>query len=218
MRIPTIPRLALALMFALLPQRAMAQFTVYTDLASFLAATSNAGTDTFDDPSLTGPVVSPLNRSAGVFGYTATVNTLGFFGAGDGTDTWLSTDVSTDIVTFSGFGSGVRGIGGSFFGTDANGAFRAGANIRVTARTASGSASLSSLLSSFLGFVSSEDLLSLTVESVQPTDGTFAWPTVNDLVIANAPSVVPEPATWLLMVSGLGMLVLITTRRRTSRR
>lgn len=219
MRIQTISRLLLAAMLVLLPQRVSAQFTVYTDLASFLAATSNAGTDSFEDLSLTGSTPSPLTRTAGAFSYTATVNTTSFFGAGSSADRWLSTNTATDIVTFGGFGSGVRGIGGLFFGSTASGTFRANTSIMLTARTASGLSTqtlLNTTLGTFLGFVASADLVSLTVEAMQPASGGFAWPTVNNLVIAN--EVIPEPSTWMLMVTGFGMLVLIAARNRSRRR
>jgi hypothetical protein len=51
---------------------------------------------------------------------------------------------------------------------------------------------------------------------MQPASGGFAWPTVNNLVIAN--EVIPEPSTWMLMVTGFGMLVLIASRNRSRRR
>lgn len=223
MRIPTIPQFALALLFAALPQRVSAQFTTYTTLASFLAATTKAGTDSFENLSLTASTPSPLARNAGAFSYTVTVNTTSFVGSGSSADRWLSTNTATDIITFSGFGPGVRGIGGSFFGTGASGAFSANTTILLTARTASGMSTqtlLNTTLSTFLGFVASADLLSLTVEAVQPTGNTFAWPTVNDLVLANgaASSVVPEPATWMLLVNGLAGVVLLVTWRRSRRR
>jgi hypothetical protein len=222
MRIPTLPRLLLAALLVLLPQRVSAQFAVFTDLASFLAATSNAGTDSFENLSITGATPSPLARTAGTFGYTATVNTTSFFGAGSTADRWLSTNTATDIVTFGGFGAGVRGIGGLFFGSTISGTFRESTSIMLTARTASGQSTqtlLNTTLGTFLGFVASADLLSLTVEAMQPASGGFAWPTVNDLVIANAAgtNVIPEPSTWMMMVTGFGMLVLIATRNRSRR-
>jgi len=222
MRLTTIARFAAILLLGVLPQRAAAQFTTYTDLAAFLAATTGAGTDSFDDLSLTDVTPSPLVRTAGAFGYTATVNTTSFFGAGAPADRWLSTNTATDIVTFSGFGSGVRGVGGLFFGSDVGGAFRPGSSIILTAFTMSGRSSrtvVDATLATFIGFVAQSDILSFTVEAVQPLDGSFAWPTVNDFVLAGAPvaDVVPEPATWTMMVLGFGMLVLVVARRRTSR-
>jgi len=218
MRLMNIARLATIVLLGVLPQRATAQFTTYTDLASFLAATTGAGTDTFDDLSLIDVTTSPMVRTAGSFGYTATVNTTDFVGAGAPDDRWLSANTATDIITFSGFGPGVRGVGGLFFGSDDFAAFRAGSSIILSVFTMSGSSTqtvMDATLASFLGFVADADIVSFTVESVQPIDGTLAWPTVNNLVLAN---VVPEPATWMLMVTGVGMLVLIATHRRSTRR
>lgn len=218
MRLTNIAGLTAILLLGVLPQRAAAQFTTYTDLTSFLAATSSAGTDSFDDLSLTDVTPSPMVRTAGTRGYTVSVNTTSFFGAGADGDRWLSTNTATDIVTFSGFGSGVRGVGGLFFGSDALGAFRPGTSIMLTAFTLGGSSSqivLDATLASFLGIVADADLVSFTVESVQPVDGSFAWPTVNDFVLAGeqAPNVVPEPAAVVLMSLGFGMLVLAGRRR-----
>jgi len=222
MRLTNIARLAAILLLGVLPQRATAQFTTYTDLASFLAATTGAGTDTFDDLSLIDVTTSPMVRAAGSFGYTATVNTTDFFGAGAPADRWLSTNTATDIVTFSGFGSGVRGVGGLFFGSDAGGSFRPGAIIILTAFTMSGSSSrtvMDATLASFIGFVAESDIMSFTVEAVQPFDGSLIWPAVNDFVLAGAPgaNVVPEPATWTLTSLGFGLLVIVVTGRNRSR-
>ena len=58
-----------------------AAITVYTSLAAFNAATSAPGTDTYTGFSITGTTPSPINRSAGVYTYTAATSTTTFFGA-----------------------------------------------------------------------------------------------------------------------------------------
>ncbi|MDZ7631532.1 MAG: PEP-CTERM sorting domain-containing protein [Gemmatimonadaceae bacterium] len=219
MRIPTLSRLLFTAALLALPATVRAQFVVYTDLASFLAATSNAGTDTFEDLSLDASTPSPLTRSAGAFGYTASVNTTSFFGAGSAADRWLSTNTATDIVTFTGFGSTVRGVGGSFFGTNIAGSFSVFSTLIVTASNAGGVTSrtlLNTPLGGFLGFVSTSDIFSLTIESVQPDGGGFVWPTVNDFVLAEGPAqnVVPEPREMLLLATGLFGLIVLRLRRR----
>ncbi len=218
MRLASLSRLLLAVALVALPATARAQFVVYSDLASFLAATSNAGTDTFDDIAVFDAPASPLNRLAGGYAYSATVNTTSFFGTGSVSDTWLSTNTSTDIITFSGFGSTVRGIGGFFFGSDANGGVRPGTNLFLSATNIGGTTMrtlVDATVGSFLGFVSGSDIVSLTVEAELPTVD-FAWPTVNDLVIAEAPvaTVVPEPSSLALMLVGAGGL-FVAARRRT---
>jgi PEP-CTERM motif len=218
MLIPTVRRLAASAALLALPVAVQAQFTVYTDLASFLAATSNAGTDTFESLSITSTTPSPMARLAGAFGYTASVNTTSFFGAGTAADHWLSTNTATDLVTFNGFGSGVRGVGGFFFGSTSAGAFRPATSVILRATNAAGTTTrtlLDTTLGTFLGFVSGTDIFSLTLEAVQPATG-FAWPTVNDFVLAQAPlaNVVPEPASIVLLATGLLGLLVVGLRRR----
>jgi hypothetical protein len=202
------------------PSAARAQFAVYTDLAAFLAATSGAGTDTFDDLAA-GPLAAPLARTAGSFGYSVSANTSTLYGVGPAADRWLSADVATDVVTFNGFGPAVRAVGGFFFGTDLGGAFRAGTSLTVRATGAGGATTrvlTNAATGTFLGFVGTGALTSLTVEAGQPAQAPadLAFPTVNALVVAAAPasSVVPEPATVVLVAAGAAVLVPATARRR----
>lgn len=215
---PTLPRLraaaalAAALALPALPAAARAQFAVYTDLAAFLAATSGAGTDTFDDLAQ-GPLATPLARAAGPFAYTVAASTTELFGAGQGPDGWLTANTATDVLTFSGFGPGVRGVGGFFFGTDLAGAARPAATITLRATNAGGTTTrtlVDPAVTTFLGFVSAGDIIALEVEvAAQPsaTDPTF--PTVGGFVAAGPAAVVPEPsALWLvgggLLIGGIG--------------
>ena len=180
--------------------------TIYTTQSAFLAAVGTTGVDTFDNFSNTGTTASPINRPAGVFSYTAAVSTTSFFGAGSGSDHWLSTNTATDTITFTNFSAGVRGVGGLFFGSDFNGLFQAG-NVTLTATDASGTSTFtitSATVSSFLGFVSTGPLTSVTISAVQPAGGTL-WPTVNNLTLASAATAgVPEPATWAMLFLGFG--------------
>lgn len=218
MRFSTLSRALVALAVLTAPVTARAQFTVYTDFAAFIAATSNAGTDSFDDL-VAGSLPMSLSRTAGSHTYMVGANTEPLYGAGT-SNRWLSTDVATDVITFSGFGSTVRGVGGNFFGTDIGGGLFAGGNLVVRATNASGTTThniVGAGLNSFVGFVSTEDILSFTVETVQPQSGDFVWPTVNDFVLAeaSASSVVPEPSTFaLLFVGTAGMLLVARHRRR----
>ena len=202
---------------------AQAAITVYTTLAAFNAATMMQGTDQFNGFSITGATVSPIVRSTQVgttYGYTAA--TPGdFFGAGTTGNPWLSTNTATDTMTFSVFTGGSNGVGGNFFGSDIAGAFAAG-NITLVATDSSGSVTqtiVGATTSSFLGFVSTTAVTSLTVTSVQPASG-FLWSTVDNLVFAKRAVVqaaVPESSTWLMMLAGFGLVGGAMRRRSTAR-
>ena len=199
---------------------AQAAITVYTSLVAFTAATTAPGTDTYTGFSITGVTGSPITRSAGAYGYTAA--TPGdFFGAGTGSNPWLSTNTATDTITFSAFTGGSNAVGGNFFGSDVAGAFAAG-NITLVATDSSGSVTqtiVGATTSSFLGFVSTTAVTSLTITSVQPVGG-FLWPTVDNLVFAKRAVVqaaVPESSTWLMMLAGFGLVGGAMRRRSTAR-
>lgn len=182
----------------------LAAITIYTTEAEFLAAVGTVGVDTFND--ILGPTPSPITRSAGAFGYTATAS-KNFFGAGSGVDRWLSTNTATDTITFNNFTGGVSAFGGLFFTSNLSGLYTPG-SIVLTATDSSGTVSrtiFGTTTSTFLGFVSTGPLLSTTLTSVQPTSGDgFVWPTANNLMLAGRATMgaVPEPTTWAMMLVG----------------
>lgn len=215
MRPPAPARLARAValvaVLALAGRPLAAQPTVYTDRAAFLAALGAAGlaevgVDDFDD--LTpGELSSPLARTAGSFGYTASASTTGLYVAGAGSDRWLSTNTATDVLTLGGFATPVRAIGTFLFGTDLAGAFRAGTTLTIRATALDGASTRTVVAGStatFLGFLATTSLQSLTVEAVQPADD-LAWPTLDGVTLAGAgpTSVVPEPGSLALLGAGL---------------
>lgn len=193
-----------------------AAISVFTTQASFLAAVTAPGVDTFAGFSVTSATASPINRSAGSYTYTASAPD-GFFGAGTAANPWLSTNSAGDSITFSNFGSGVSAIGGLFFGSDVNGAFASG-SLTLLATDALGATSTQTLagsLTSFLGFVSTTSMTSLVLSAVQPAGG-FLWPTADNLTLATGAvtTPVPEPETYALFMAGLAALGVFARRRR----
>jgi hypothetical protein len=185
---------------------ANATITVYTSASAFNAAVSNQATDTFDDLP-TGLLSDTLLRPAGAYQYTVS-SPGGLWGAGVPGDTWLSSNVRNDAITFSGFTGGVSAFGGNFFGSDLSGAYAPGSDLVLTA---SDGFTLTYSLngatqSSFLGFVSDTPLGSVTLQSA---DGSESWSTANNVVLA-----VPEPATYGMLLAGLGFMMAMMRRRR----
>ena len=192
-----------------------AAITVYTTQASFLAAVSAPGVDSFTGLALAS-VASPLSRSAGTYSYTATAAD-GFYGVGTAANPWLSTNTASDAIRFGSFSAGVGAVGGLFFGSDIGGAFAAG-SLTLVATDALGATATQTViggLSNFFGFVSTTSMTSLVVSAVQPAGGLL-WPTVDNLTLAGngVTTPIPEPETYALILSGLGFLSFVARRRR----
>jgi hypothetical protein len=185
---------------------AQADITVYTNQADFLAAVSAPGVDTYDDLTIANYGES-LTRNAGAYTYNVYSGT-GLYGAGgDGGDFWLSNNRRTNPIVFSNFSSSVSAFGGNFFGSDVFGQYLVG-NVILTA--IDGSVVTYNLdnaaTTDFLGFVSTTPLAAVTLG----TDGGAGyWPTANNVVLA-----VPEPATYGMLLAGLGFVGLMSRRRR----
>ncbi|MDP9087025.1 MAG: PEPxxWA-CTERM sorting domain-containing protein [Pseudomonadota bacterium] len=204
-----------------------ATITIYTTLSAFTAATTAQGTDTFNNLTAGAQLPLSLTRTAGAYSYTVksangTPGSSSLYGAGSTADAWLSNNLNADSIIFNGFTAGVRGAGGNFFGSDFNGLFVASPlGITVTATDASGTVTqtlLSSTTTSFLGFVSTTGLTSLSVAAT--VGNSSYWPTINNLTLAQGAAVaaVPESATWAMMLVGFGMMgASIRYRRRSTK-
>jgi hypothetical protein len=201
-----------------------AAITVYTDLAAFNAATSAQGTDTYTGLTLTNITPSPTTRPAGPYSYTADAAPLGsLFGGGTTANPFLATNSYSDTIIFNAFSAGVAAIGGNFFGSNIAGLFTVG-TMRLVGTDSFGAVSTQTIndatTSSFLGFVSTGVMSSLTLCSINMVTGTcgpgstpFVWPSVDNLVLGKAVAVVPEPSTYAMLLAGLGAVGFVARRR-----
>ena len=122
--------------------------------------------------------------------------------------------MSSDVITFNAFKSGVFGFGGNFFGTDSFGVFMPDRTIVLSA--VSGADSETFTLSNasqdaFVAFLSDRPLTSVSFQNLED-DGTVYWAAANNVVMA-----VPEPATWSMLLGGLGVAALARRRSLTSK-
>lgn len=200
---------------------ALAAQTTFTDFASFVSAVGPYGVDSFDD--LDALIAGPTSRSAGSYGYQAAaaadpLNLLFSLEASPGSsDIWLSEETAGTGITFSGFGSSVRGIGGFFFGTDFGGSV-IDAPILLRAEDVHGNFVETALnaasTSAFFGVAFDHQLAFLRL-TMSTQDDAFA--TANDLVLAEGATRVPEPASISLVLIGLAGFSLAAGRRRLAR-
>jgi hypothetical protein len=125
----------------------------------------------------------------------------------------LSTNDAVDLLTITFTGNPVTAVGGIFASTDING------NIIQQDVTVSLSDGTSETItgSGFLGFTSSIPFASLTVDGIDitpPGAGTiYNWPQVDHFYVGASTAAIPEPATMLLLGSGLIGMGVYARRR-----
>jgi hypothetical protein len=196
---------------------AQAAITVYDDEASFLAALGVAAqVDTFDDLTPGANLGSgPFMRMAGSVMYevSAGPDSDVLYGAGTAGDAWISTNLASDLLTFTNFAPGVFGVGANVFGSDIAGDFLQAGLLVARATDSMGSAlefQFRPTTSTFMGFITdSGTITSFTVQSFYRS--TVVWPTVNNLTVG----VVPEPGTVAMLLAGLAIVGAIARRQRS---
>lgn len=204
-----------------IPAAPLAAQSTFTDFASFLGAVGSYGVDSFDD--LNEQIGGPLSRAAGGYGYqvAAAAAPLDQFFPVESTDNpgdwWLSEETAGSGITFSGFDSSIRGIGGFFFATDFNGT-PVSLPIFVRAKNVHGAEYTTTLITTspdgFFGVVFDDQVASLFLSPVVISSSIdFHFATVNNLVLAEGATKVPEPLSAVLLVPG-AMLLWRRSRRR----
>jgi hypothetical protein len=192
---------------------AQASVDVYSDEASFLAAISNYATDTFEDLIPGMAYDGPLVRSAGSVGYTVstTPNSPILYGAGDGSDAWLSSNIAGDFVIFEGFSQPIYAIGAYAFGSDISGLFQAKGLTAARVTTGEGTTTdftFRAGIDNYFGFVSSTPITMFEIKTFYGQNN-ITWPTIDDLTVA----AVPEPGTYALLLAGLAAVGFVARRR-----
>jgi len=211
--------IVIASLFSPMVTPAHAGIILVHDRSAFGATTTRSGTDDFEDLEAS-QVEGELERTAGSYSYhvAAGPSDAGFYPATFNGDTFLTSTMASDVLTFRGFAPDVFAFGGSFFATDAYGALVPGHTIELTA--ASGSDRIAytldgSSLSAFFGFISTNALTEITLRTIGE-QGNVYWATANNVVLATNDSVapVPEPSSHAMLLTGLAAAAFARRARR----
>lgn len=193
---------------------AHAATTVYTNYAGFIAALTSFSVESFDSIPKLSSLTNPYSLTTGPYSYSVTAPG-GLYSAGNLSDAWMSTNVTTDPIIFSFPSADIYAVGGYFFDSDVSGAFQAG-NITIQTNDLTSQTVTGATTTSFVGFISSNPITTMSVTADQ-TGGSI-WPTANDLVLGvpAAASPVPEPASAMvnLILGGTGIGLTLRRRRR----
>jgi hypothetical protein len=184
-----------------------ADFTVYTDKTTFLAAVSPGYyTETFN--SLNGYYASPFTLHSGAEQFVAQA-TGGLYTGAVNSDQVMSTNSIATALDFTSFAGSPTAIGGYLFATDPS--FNV-VNGIINANLNSGAATFSVTTSSstnFIGFVSTQN----TPITLLSFGGPANFITANDLVVGKALAV-PEPSTYALAAIASGVMAYLARRRK----
>jgi hypothetical protein len=211
-------------LFAASPASA-ASVSLYSSTATFLGALQSSYIENYNSLPATGQHSGPLNFSGNGYSYAVDVPGDSLYVIdypSDAGNYALSTLTSDYSLVFT-FGSGIQGVGGSFFLTDDPGNSAIG-SITLTLNDGTTETLTNPGVSGFNGFISSgADITSLTIST--GTAGVFA--TADNLYVGEAaggpsgnghpgPGNAPEPASTVLMFSGLAAGAFQAYRKRTA--
>lgn len=218
MEFPSVKSVFASAVMLLAATAAHAELTVFTSQASYQAAVGKTGVDTFNDLDIFDRYDSAMARMAGDYAYSVSAgpkNPHMYPGGDIDDDWWLTTSNDGDALTMSQFGSNIKGAGGQFFTTDMGGYSEPGFSVLVTGVDSTG-ATLSyeiknSQVNSFLGFVTTGHMISVSVSSIHG-DADYVWPTVENFQLSIA--AVPEPSTYAMLLGGLGLVGAVARRRQ----
>lgn len=190
-----------ALALALVSLSAQAASTVYTSSASFLAQVApGAYTESFDG--LDNPAPGAAAFAGGSFAYSAFAPGDLYLAGG-----FLGTSLPDEALTLTFTSGNVSAVGANFYATDIADTLQA---VSVTISLSDGTVETftpTSAADSYRGFVSDVAIASLTLSG----PGASLYAGLDNMTVGMA-TVVPEPASWLLM--GVGVAGLLVARRR----
>jgi hypothetical protein len=198
--------------------RARASFMIDTNQSDFVSRMS-PGYFFNDFSSLPNPPqVSPLMFSGNGFAYTATESSGAFESQALGSGhVAVSTNAETDTMTLTFTSGNVTGVGGNFWLTALDFSTIPG-TVSVSAFDGTNTSSFDVVNgdpSTFVGFLSTVPIVSLTITPPSPDSGQYATMSNVDSGTGN---LVPTPEPSAVVLAGFGALALIGYGYRTHRR
>jgi hypothetical protein len=174
---------------------------VYTTKADFAAVLDTYYLEEFNGYTY-GSYAEPTPLSLGpVNGYSYTMSATDGLFSGDGN---MSTSQPADPLLIDFTGAPVTAVGGLFWPTDELGRDLEGNIYLNLVGDEIYTYSIPNANSStFVGFTSIVPLTQMSITTDYDAGTTYHWPTVDDFYVGDPPAPVPEPATVLLLGTGL---------------